>query len=269
MTEHPRPSPLEVEKVKAWEGECEAFDQELRGDRARTYACPTCHDTAWVLGGSGSPIPCPSCGKFDPTEALRKYANIPDRRSRDKFKTFNLKEAPLMKESYDAALEFATGYNEVPWLLLAGPTGCGKTHLGYAAANEMALKGWKLKMWVVADLLDAIRASFHQRDSDPSLNTQKLIEEMAYEPDILILDDLGGEKATDWAAEELFQIIDRRYREGRPLMVTTNEDIDRLPDRIRSRFTDGQICKIVVTDSPDFRPQMLTPQHRRDKKPSR
>lgn len=266
--EHPLPSPFSVEEVKAWEREYEALERKLGIHRAN-YTCLACRDTGWVLGDDGLPIPCPGCSKFNPRESLKKYAGLPDRRLHDTFESFDLKRAPRMKEAFDAALEFAQGAS-LPWLVLASPPGTGKTHLAYAIANKIISDAWAtVRFWVVVDLLDKMREIFATSQSDSTIIPQREFEYLAFTPQILILDDLGAEKYTAWVNEELFQVIDKRYREGKGLVITTNVDIDRLPERIRSRFTDRQMCRIVLTDSPDFRPQMFAPQYRRDKKTGR
>jgi DNA replication protein DnaC len=158
-----------------------------------------------------------------------------------------------MAEALKAATEFASR-SSVPWLVLAGHIGCGKTHLCYAVANRMTAEGVVVRFWNVAYLLDVIRSTYDQKQTDR--NPRESVEDMVYTPTVLILDDLGAEKPSDWVAEKLFEVIDRRYSEGKGLMVTTNESLAKLSPRVQSRFKDKEMCRIVVTDSPDYRTKL-------------
>ena len=70
--------------------------------------------------------------------------------------------------------------------------------------------------------------------------------------DLLVLDDLGAGKATGWAVEKLEIIIDYRYINGLPLVVTANIPIDNFSFRIASRLRRFEAGKIIVIDAPEF-----------------
>ncbi len=69
----------------------------------------------------------------------------------------------------------------------------------------------------VGDLLRSLRATFNAKDQ----NEEMIISRFAH-ASILVLDDLGKERPTEWAAEQLFAIFNRRYDYGKPTIVTTN-----------------------------------------------
>lgn len=227
----------------------------IKPEKPKAFTCEVCRDIGWVLWGDDKlPAPCPGCSSYNPEGNLKKYAGVPERRWRDTFETFNVKRAPAMGEAVMAADLFASR-NSVPWLVLAGNIGCGKTHLCYAVANRMTAEGVVVRFWNVAYLLDVIRSTYDQKQADS--NPRESVEDMVYTPTVLILDDLGAEKPSDWVAEKLFEVIDRRYSEGKGLMVTTNESLAKLSPRVQSRFKDKEMCRIVVTDSPDFRTKLM------------
>ena len=151
------------------------------------------------------------------------------------------------REAFDAAFEYAR--HPAGWLVLVGDYGCGKTHLAAAIANYAhAERDMGPILAVVPDLLDYLRTTFSP-DSEVSYDDRF---NAFREADLLILDDLGTENATPWAREKLFQIINHRYNEGYPLVVTTN-DLDRVDPRIRSRLCDWQLSKHVYIDADDYR----------------
>ena len=152
------------------------------------------------------------------------------------------------REAYETA--FAYAQDPYKWLLLFGDYGCGKTHLAAAVANyALANLNMRPVFTVVPDLLDYLRSTF-----SPSA-------EMKYETrfdiirgaDLLILDDLGTENATAWAQEKLFQIINNRYMERLPTVITTNVDAASLDGRIRSRLLDVELTTRVYLDASDYR----------------
>ena len=76
----------------------------------------------------------------------------------------------------------------------------------------------------------------------------------------LVLDELGKERQTPWAVEQLESIINRRYADKSGLVVTTNFDPTALDSpfsaAVRSRFGDAALCEIIdLSDVPDYRPR--------------
>lgn len=165
------------------------------------------------------------------------------------FGTFN-DTVPGTNEAFQAALEYADDPNG--WLILVGEYGCGKTHLAAAIANyAREERGMNPILAVVPDLLDYLRTAFGP-------NSESTYDERfnAFRgADLLILDDIGTESATPWAREKLFQIINHRYIERAPLVVTTN-DLDRIEPRVRSRLSDWQLARHIFIDATDFRDRL-------------
>ena len=111
-------------------------------------------------------------------------------------------------------------------VILAGKRGTGKSHLSVAFALSVMRDGnSQAKFELVAEMLDKIRrAIFERQDYFALIESYKRV-------DYLVLDDLGKEKQTDAASDYLFQIIDSRYRNMKPTIITTNA---RTPDELAS-----------------------------------
>lgn len=120
--------------------------------------------------------------------------------------------------------------------------GSGKTMTATALANELLDKyGKKVKFATSLDILDAIRNSYN-RDSEDTEDS--LIKDLST-AEILVIDDFGTERATDWAGEKFYQIVNKRYINKLVTVYTSNFDIYNLKydDRITNRIIER--CYIV------------------------
>ena len=159
-------------------------------------------------------------------------------------------QAQSLEYAFNQAKQFAQTHNG--WLLLRGKYGCGKTHLAAAIANFSVSHGIQTLFITVPDLLDSLRFSYN---SSSQTSFEDRFEEIRQTP-LLILDDFGTQNATSWAQEKLFQIINYRYINKLPMVVTTNLDLDQIEGRIRSRLEDPALVTRVHIQSPDYRRPM-------------
>jgi len=155
-------------------------------------------------------------------------------------------QANSLEQAYNHARQFAQSMNG--WLLFQGGYGCGKTHLAAAIANFAVSMGVPTLFITVPDLLDSLRFSYQSTES----TFEERFEEIRRAP-LLIMDDFGTQNATAWAQEKLFQILNYRYINQLPLVVTTNLSLDEIEGRIRSRLEDPELVSIVRILAPDFR----------------
>ena len=149
------------------------------------------------------------------------------------------------------AYELCLGYARDPhgWLVLLGGYGAGKTHLAAAIANHRVKLGHPVLFVVVPDLLDYLRATFSP-SSDAGLDERM---ETIREIPLLILDDLGAHNSTPWAQEKMFQILNHRYNNRLPTVVTTNQRLEELDPRIASRLADIDLSQRFEIPAPDYR----------------
>lgn len=130
------------------------------------------------------------------------------------------------------ATRYAQDSRTCPWLLLSGPTGTGKTYLGFAAIRAVAETGTPHSMWRAtnsADLYGSLRRrSFSEAEDE--------LADHARVP-LLMLDDLGAANLTGWTEEITYRLINRRYEHCAPMIITTNVAPDYLKGVIGERTT--------------------------------
>jgi len=172
---------------------------------------------------------------------------------------------PALTEALDLARAYAARFpvmlekSDPTGLLLIGPAGVGKTHLAAAMLHAIiARTGIHGRFCKMGELLRQMRDSYN-----PTIQTtERQILEPVLTCDLLVLDDLGRERLTEWVADTMDLIIDTRYSAGKPILVTTNyPDLDdstevnglwwRVGFRTRSRL--HKMCRAVTLDGADYR----------------
>ncbi len=218
--------------------------------------CPQCHGSGWVtrrvhIGHPefGQAIPC-TCQKTQDSDtraaALRRYSNL-GALSRISFATTKLDGPlpdPASRRMFSEGVAAAARFAEDPqgWLVLTGPSGSGKTHLAVAIANRCIERAQTTFFIVAADLLDHLRASYSPENP---VSYDELFEQVRNVP-VLVLDDLGMASATPWAQEKLFQVINHRYNNSLPTVVTVRGPLQRLDDSLRTRLEGAEGTAAVV-----------------------
>ncbi len=153
-------------------------------------------------------------------------------------------------EALSAFRELASG--KVLWrmLLCYGSVGCGKSHLLEALAFSLGYR-------VTTKWPEAVRWLKRSMNPDPEwgIVAYDTNFKSLQERSVLLLDDVGsGASSTDWAWRELEDIIDYRYERNLLTVITTNLKWEQIPDRIVSRFRDGEKSRLVLNSATDFRP---------------
>jgi DNA replication protein DnaC len=228
--------------------------------------CPYCHGLGYLRRDAepGSPdfgrLDICTCRSTDiavkARERLFELSRL-DRLSHltfENFETSGNKKAifliPQDHQSLKTAKEVAEAFASNPqgWLLLEGGYGCGKTHLAAAIANFAVSRGMPTLFITLPDLLDSLRFAFN----DPETTFEARFEEIR-DAVFLVLDDFGTQNATSWAQEKLFQILNYRYINKLPMVITTNLILDEIESRIRSRLQDEEFVKRLQIIAPDYR----------------
>lgn len=110
-------------------------------------------------------------------------------------------------------------------LFLHGPTGGGKTHLGVSVLREAIYSRFtRCLLLNVPEWLDALRAAMNSFDEEEPPNPE------GYE--IVVIDDLGSERATEWTRERIYGLINQREQAGLLTIITSNYDVKEISRRL-------------------------------------
>ena len=154
----------------------------------------------------------------------------------------------LFRQAYEAALAFAK--DPQGWLVLTGPSGSGKTLLAAAIANRALALGQPAFFMNVPDLLDHLRATYAPTSE---VAYDELLDQVR-NASLLVLDDLGAHSGTPWAQEKLYQVFNHRFNAGLPTVVVLSVPLERLDDRLRTRFTDEDLSRVYPLQRGAARP---------------
>jgi DNA replication protein DnaC len=224
-------------------------------------ACEICDDTSWktvTVDGISRVTRC-DCVRGSASARLLADARIPRRYQHCDFANYTAYNEQLTK-----ALQHATRLAESfpvtdKGLFFQGPPGVGKTHLAVAVLRQVIMtRGARGLFYDTRDLLRVIRSTY-----DPVNRTAEMdVLRPVIECDILVLDDLGAEKTSEWVEETLNLIVNSRYSERRTTIFTSNYDdnpdntdpdslLFRIGFRMRSRL--HEMCEFLYLDGGDYR----------------
>jgi len=265
--------------------------------------CPHCRGTGWKLvartaGTPGNIAVACECGTQERAEIIMERARIPKRYEHCDFesfvteladgKTYSAEQAESLKRLKFTVQKFVTEYpgSDQTGLLLMGNSGIGKTHLAVAALKTLIRRGHTGYFCEYGKLLREIQHSYR-----PDTETSEIaILKPVLESEVLVIDDLGCIKPSDWVRDTIAYILNQRYAEAsrdltqpRCTIITTNfldnptsigepaklpggrlvrenrEDAlwERIGERMRSRLF--EICRTVEVHAPDFRQHVRQP----------
>jgi DNA replication protein DnaC len=197
------------------------------------------------------------CWRDKSTAAALAQANIPARYQQCEFSTFITYANDRLLNAVDAAKRFASRFPVVDkGLLIIGPPGIGKTHLAISVLKQcIRTTGVRALYYDTRALLTKIRSTYNPRTAE-----MDGIRPVRDTP-LLLLDDLGAERLTDWVEETMNVVVNTRYNAKRPTLFTSNyEDADRedmnslfvrVGFRLHSRLS--EMCQFLEYDGPDYR----------------
>jgi DNA replication protein DnaC len=200
---------------------------------------------------------------------LLTQANIPIRHEKSDFLNYSTGSNNVAAAAKGALQNWTLQYPlDRTGFLLIGPSGVGKTHLSVAIIRALTKKGISCLFCDYRDLLKQIQNSYN-----PSVQTTELeLLRPVFKAEVLVLDDLGAVKPTQWVWDSVSIVLNTRYNDSRTTIVTTNfEDGpakangisptqaavreetlgDRIGERMRSRLF--EMCRLVRVDGKDYR----------------
>jgi DNA replication protein DnaC len=237
--------------------------------------CPVCNGTGWKFSGEARRVSRCDCRLKQKAETLLASARIPRRYEHCELSNFEFEGPHIgLASARMAACKFVEEYPlDNTGLLLIGSIGVGKTHLAVGVIKELILsKGIACLFYDYRELLKQIQNSYNESVKATELDVLRPV----FETEVLVLDELGAVKPTEWVWDTVSLILNTRYNNNRTTIITTNypDDAarettatsefaraqraargetlgDRIGERMRSRL--HEMCRIVKMEGADFR----------------
>lgn len=231
--------------------------------------CPLCRNSGWVItieNDVEKVKPCPDCTTASRARNLLVKAGIPPRFAETAFDTYKPHpEHPSQTKALTRAMDYVEAFPRNRGLLFVGPPGVGKTHLSVAILRALiAGKGVQGMFVDEAELLRRLQYSY----TPDSPETEQEVMRPLMRVDLVVWDDLGTGRPTEWVSETIRTILNHRYTHNRQTVLSTNLPLkpigtpsgtrsshytleERLSRPLYSRLR--EMCEQVEISGPDHR----------------
>ena len=220
--------------------------------------CTLCRGTGWKLmpradGAAGKiAVPC-DCGTQERAARVIERARIPKRYEHCDFESYSTdvgssqQERLSLQQAKLSAQAFVRDYPGVSekGLLFMGPSGVGKTHLAVAALKELIQRGHVGLFCDYRELLKEIQASYNSASESTEMSVLEPIRTV----EVLVLDDLGASKPSDWVRDIVGIVLNARYNENRTTIITTNYLDNPISEGEAARLPGGRLVPPAREDS--------------------
>ncbi len=220
-------------------------------------ACPICFGSGMeIIPGKGARA-C-ACQKKRTDGGQFEKAKLPKRYAGCHFNSY-LPSDPSQVKALRLATQFAMEYPAVDrGLLFVGSVGVGKTHLAVSILKGLFERGFSCLFYEFGSLLKEIQDSYNNNTKTSELAVLAPV----LNAEVLVLDELGASKPTDWVKDTMAHIINTRYNEQKATIFTTNYPDERQNDReetledrigVRLRSRLFEMCKTIEVNGQDYR----------------
>jgi len=226
-------------------------------DTADLEVCPKCFGTGMeVVPDKGARI-CDcrkrrqQSGQFDAVRLPKRYDGF----HFSNYKPQNESQTAALMSAMDVAMKYPDIERGI---ILMGSVGVGKTHLAVSILKGLTERGFGCLFYDFGSLLKEIQDSYNPH----TLTSELSVLSPVLTTDILVLDELGASKPTDWVRDTMAHVINTRYNDRKLTIFTTNYLDDRrssveetLEDRIGTRLRSRlfEMCRTVMMDGRDYR----------------